>query len=278
MQAGWNQVLPGFFSTMGVALIAGREFNDRDVTGGSKVAIVDETFVKRFYPHENPIGRHVGFGGPPDMEIVGVVKPMKGGDLRETPKPYTYTPVLQQERPSAITFYVRSGADPRALAQGARQAVARLDSSLPLYDLKTLRTQINETHFMDRIFATLSAAFGVLATLLASVGLYGVTAYTVARRRQEIGIRVALGARRADVLRLVFREVILLTVAGVSLGIPLALGAGRMIESALFGVRGADPAVLAAAVIVIAAVSAISGYLPARRAARIDPLRALRYE
>ena len=278
MQARWNQLLPGFFSALGTPLIAGREFTERDTQGAPKVTIVNETFVKRFYPNQNPLGRHVGFGAKPSIEIVGVVKDVKYADLKEPLKPATFTPALQDAKPSAMTFYVRSAGNPKALAQAARQALARLDPALPVYDLKTVQTQIDETHFIDRLFAMLSAAFGFLATTLAAVGLYGVTAYAVTRRTQEIGVRMALGAGRQSILGLVMREVLLLTAAGIVVGILAALALGRLVESQLFGLKAADPAVLAAAVVVIAAISALSGYLPARRATRIDPLRALRYE
>ncbi len=280
MNPGWNQVMPGFFSTVGAPLIAGRDFTERDTAGAAKVVIVNEDFVRRYFPHESPLGRHIGWGGdgPLDKEIVGVARDLKGGDLKEKIKPYTMTPALQDETPSEITFYIRAQRDPLALAQEARRMVAQLDASLPVYNVKTVERQIEETHFMERLFAWLSAAFGILATLLASVGLYGVTAYAVARRTQEIGIRIALGAERTNVLSLILREVLILAGAGVAIGIPSALALGRLVQSQLFGVKANDPAVMVAAAGVILAVSLFAGYLPARRATRIDPMEALRYE
>ena len=280
MNPGFNQVLPGFFQTMGAHLVAGRDFSERDIAGAPNVVIVNEEFVRRFFPHASPIGRRIGFGaqGPLTMEIIGVASNMKGGDLKEATKPWTYTPEMQDQAPSELTFYLRTGNDPLSLAQAARQVVAGMDAALPVYQVKTLERQVEETHFLDRLFAWLSAAFGVLATLLASVGLYGITAYAVARRTQEIGIRMALGAERANVLSLILRELLVLVAAGVLLGVPAVLALGRLVESQLFGIRANDPMVIASAVALIVAVSAIAGYVPARRATRIDPMTALRYE
>jgi len=280
MNPGFNAVLPGFFQTAGVSLIAGRDFTERDIAGATKVVIVNENFVKRFFPHESPLGRHIGWGdtGPMPMEIVGVVKDLKGGDLREKIKPWTFTPALQEEKPSEITYYIRTTQDPISLAQAARQSVMKLDVALPVFNVKTVERQIQETHFLDRLFAWLSAAFGVLATLLASVGLYGVTANAVTRRTQEIGIRMALGATQSNVVNLVLREVLLLTTAGVAAGVLAAVALGRLVESQLFGVKANDASVMMVAAVVIITVSALAGYLPARRATRIDPLNALHYE
>jgi predicted permease len=280
MDPGYNEMLPGFFAAAGVRWIAGRDFNDRDTAGSPAVVIVNETFQKRFFPHQSPIGHRIGWGesGPSDMEIVGVVKDMKYGDLKEKPRPWTFTPVLQNANPGATTFYVRTARSPLAVAQAARQVLQRLDGSVPIYDLKTLDTQIGETHFLDRILAWLSVAFGFLATLLASVGIYGITAFSVARRTQEIGIRMALGAARGNVLRLVMREVLMLAAGGLIVGVPAALAFGKVIESQLFEMKAGDPAVIAGAITAVLLVSALAAYLPARRATGIDPLQALRWE
>ena len=173
MNPGYNEMLPGFFLTAGVPLIAGREFNERDTAGAPQVAIVNETFQQHFFPHASPLGHRFGWGGsgPTDIEIVGVVKDMKQGDLKDKPKPWTFTPVLQNPAPGATTFYVRTAGDPLTLAPAARQAVHRMDATLPVFDLQTVDAQIHETHFLDRLLAWLSVAFGSLATLLASVGL-----------------------------------------------------------------------------------------------------------
>jgi ABC-type antimicrobial peptide transport system permease subunit len=212
------------------------------------------------------------------MEIVGVVKDMKVADLKEKPKPWTFTPVLQNTAPGAVTFYVRTARDPLTVAQAARQVVRRMDAALPVYDLKTVDTQIGETHFLDRLLAWLSVAFGLLATLLASIGLYGITAFSVTRRTQEIGIRMALGAARGNVLGLVMREVLILAAAGLTVGVTASLALGRLIESQLFQMRANDAAVTIGAMAVVLSVSLLAGYLPARRATRIDPMQALRWE
>jgi len=280
MNPGWNEMLPGFFSATGVPLIAGRDFNERDVVGAPLVTVVNETFQKRFFPHESPLGHHIGWGdsGPTDIEIVGVVRDVKVGDLKEKPKPWTFTAALQNKAPGEFTLYVRTARNPLSVGLASRQAVRRLDASLPVYNLKTVEAQIGETHFLDRLLAWLSVAFGFLATLLASIGLYGITAFNVTRRTQEIGIRMALGAVRGNVLRLVMQEVLILAGAGLIVGVTAALALGRLLESQLFQMKGRDPLVIAGATAVVLVVSALAGYLPARRATRIDPMEALRWE
>jgi predicted lysophospholipase L1 biosynthesis ABC-type transport system permease subunit len=241
---------------------------------------VNETFQRRYFPHESPLGHRIGWGdsGPTDIEIVGVVKDVKVGDLKEKPRPWTFAAVLQNPAPGAVTFYVRTARNPLAVAQAARQAVRRMDAALPVYDLKTVDAQIGETHFLDRLLAWLAVAFGCLATLLASIGLYGITAFNVARRTQEIGIRMALGAVRGNVLRLVMREVLTMAAAGLTIGALATLALGRLVESQLFGMKAGDPLVIAGAMSVVLLVSALAGYLPARRATHIDPMQALRWE
>lgn len=277
-----NGVLPGFFATMGIPLISGREFSDRDQFGAPKVAIVNESFVRFFFHHQDPIGRHIGFGDPTtakmDMEIVGVVKDAKGVDLKETAARYVFIPALEDEHPNEITFYLRTQNDPKGVMDSVRRTVRQIDAGLPIYNVKALATQINETHYTDRLVAFLSAAFGLLATLLASIGLYGVMAYTVARRTREIGIRMALGAQRNTVLWIVMQEVLLLTGVGMAVGLPSAFALGRLVQDQLFLLRAHDPITLISATVVLAVVSAIAGYLPAYRATRIDPMQALRWE
>jgi predicted permease len=277
-----NGVLPTFFSTMGIPLVTGREFTERDSFGAPKVAIVNETFANYFFHHRNPIGRHIGFGSPRsaklDMEIVGVVKDVKAVDLKRKPTRQVWIPALQEEHPAGLTFYIRTENDPQSTAKLARRTVRRIDAALPVYSMKTVETQIRETHYIDRLITMLSAAFGLLATLLAAVGLYGVMAFTVARRTRELGIRMALGAQRASVIRLVMREVFLLAGIGIGAALPLAFGLGRFIESQLFGLKATDPSTLITATFLLATVALAAGYIPALRATRIDPMDALRWE
>lgn len=280
MNPGFNQLLPGFFTTMGVPLIAGRDFSEADTAGAPQAVIVNETFVKRFAGNGSALGLHLGLGGggPMPYEIVGVVRDTKGADLKEDAKPYTYMPALQDEKPSSMTYYVRIVRNPKALIQSIRQAVGGLDGSLPLFDIKTVQDQIDQTHFVDRLFAWLTSAFGVLATLLAAIGLYGITAYSVTRRTQEIGIRVALGAEQKNVFRLIMREVLILAAVGIIAGAPLMVWLAKIASAELFGVKANDPSIIAGAVVAIVGVCAIAGFVPARRAATIDPIKALKYE
>ncbi|MFL6353309.1 MAG: ABC transporter permease [Bryobacteraceae bacterium] len=277
-----NGVLPTFFSTMGVPFVAGREFAERDSFGAPKVAIVNESFVKSFFRDRNPIGRHIGFGSPHaaklDIEIVGVVKDVKAVDLKRKSTRQVWLPALQEEHPAGLTFYIRTENDPQSVARLARRTVRRIDPALPVYSMKTVETQIRETHYIDRLITMLSAAFGLLATLLAAVGLYGVMAFTVARRTRELGIRMALGAQRASVVRLVMQDVILLAGIGIGAALPLAFGLGRFIESQLFGLKATDPSTLIAATLLLVTVALSAGYIPAVRATRIDPMDALRWE
>ncbi|MDQ2712427.1 MAG: ABC transporter permease [Acidobacteriota bacterium] len=280
MNPGFNRLLPGFFTTLGAPLIAGRDFSERDTAGAPQVAIVNETFVKRFVPNGRAIGLHFGLGGggPTPYEIVGVVRNVKDGDLKEEAKPYTYMSALQDEKPSSMTYYVRTMHNPKAIAQSIRQMLRSLDTSLPIYDLKTLENQIDQTQFIDRLFAWLSSAFGILATLLAAIGLYGITSYSVARRTHEIGIRVALGAEQRNVFQLIMREVLLLTIVGIAAGAPLVFWVAKIASGEVFGIKSNDPFLITTAILVIIAVSALAGFIPARRAMRVDPIRALRYE
>ena len=274
-----NWVGPRYFATMAIPVLQGREFDERDVVGAPKVALVNETTARYFFGSESPLGRRFGIGEDSrEFEIVGVVKDGKSYSLRDTPQRFFYLPVLQEEQPSQVTFYVRAGASPASLAPPLRSAVRELDAALPVFAVRTMEAQVDESLFFERMIAALSAAFGLLATLLAAVGLYGVMSYTVVRRTREIGIRMALGAGRSSVLRLVLREVAVLAVIGVALGVPSALGLSRFVESQLYGLSPTDPVTLALAAVVLLSVAFVAGYLPASRATRVDPMTALRYE
>jgi len=282
MNPNINAVLPGFFTTMGIPLMMGRDFNPRDTAGRPKVVIVNEAFAKRYVPHGSPVGLHLGWFGTDSMDyqIVGVVKNSKQSDLREQIRPCTYISVLQYPLAALpdLTFYMRTVHNPLVEAGQIRRTVAQIDSSIPVSKLKTLEMQIDETQTIDRLFAWLSAAFAATATLLASIGLYGLMAFLVTRRRLEIGIRLALGAERGQVLKLIMKDVLLLSLAGMSCGLLLAVFLAHLVQSQLYGVKATDSSVMILASLSILAVCCIAGYLPARRATKIDPSAILRHQ
>lgn len=279
----FNRVGPGYFRTMGVAVVAGREFDERDTGSSPKVAIVNETFMNRFFGGGNPLGRVFrvqGDAGKPDpmYEVVGMVRNTKYYELREDFLPIAFFPSAQEERPGAeVAFVLRTAAPLGDLFQGVKTAVAETHPGIGI-DFTVLTTQLRESLMRDRLMATLAGAFGFLAAVLATLGLYGVIAYMVARRRNEIGVRIALGANRGSVVRLVLREAALLLTVGLAAGIGLALWAGRAASAMLFGLKANDPATLAGASILLAVVALIASYAPARRAASGNPMQALREE
>jgi len=275
-----NQVGPAYFSTLGIPLVAGREFRWEDDLRAPRVAILNETAAREYFPGRTAIGNRIGLGRSEalDIEIVGVVKDSKSSDVSEKARAYVYTPYLQYDRLSDLTFYVRSAAGADRLGAPIREAVKRLDAQLPVYDLKTLPQQISESLLTQRLIVIFSAAFAGLAALLAAIGIYGVLAFSVTQRRQEIGVRMALGADPSSVRRLVLGEVLRFLAIGAAIGLPVAWALGRIVESLLFGVKATDAAVFAGGAALMCAVALVAGYLPARRASRVDPLDALRSE
>jgi predicted permease len=276
-------VSPSYLSTLGVPLLSGREFTEADKATSPKVAVASESMAKRFFPGRNPIGMHFCFGGgskvKPDIEIIGVVRDVKQDHVKESGAfPYVYVPYSQRPELSSMTFYVSTERDPLLLASTLQNEVRSVDPNLPVYDVKTMERVVEEDLFAARIVAVLSGGFASLAAVLAALGIYGVLAYLVVQRTREIGIRMALGAESADVRKLIMSEVGSMVVIGVAAGLPLAYVMARLSESLLVGVSAANPITYVVGLVLIAVVALAACYVPARRATRVDPLVALRYE
>ncbi len=282
MQAFMNGVSDGYWKTMGVPLLAGRDFDSRDDGKKVTVAIVNRKFATHFFGNESPIGRHVGFGEGPksklDIEIIGVTEDSLYEGPREGVHRQVFVPFRQLDYPGGVSFYVRTALDSKTMFSALRDKVRAIDPAMPVYEMKTLESQLDDTLSTERLIALLSAAFGVLATLLAALGLYGVMAFVVARRTKEIGLRMALGASQSGVVWMVLREALILLGIGLAVGVPSAFLLSRYVSSQLFGVKPTDVWTAAAALLILAGVAAGAGWLPARRASAIDPIKALRYE
>jgi predicted permease len=282
MNVDQNSVGPNFLATMGIPLLNGREFSEADSSTSPKVAMINEAMARRFFAGRNPIGQHFGFGGRQDtkldIEIVGIVKDSKNTNVKKAAHPFVFVPYAESEHFGNATFYVRTNQDPVALSATVRNLMQGIDGNLPVYGVKTLTAQVDEIMFTDRLVTIFSLCLGLLASLLAAVGLYGVMAYVVARRTREIGIRMALGATQKNVAWMILREIIGMLAAGLCVGLVAAYGIGRVIESLLFGVKASDPAVFVIAAGLLTAVALLAGWLPSRKAANVDPMVALRYE
>ncbi len=276
-----NFIFPDFFKTLDVPVLAGRDFRFTDALGAPKVAIVNERFAKQ-YLGGNAVGRHLGLGNDPgtktEIEIVGVVRDTKYENMREEMPYEVYTPYLQRTFNNSVSAYVRTGRDPEQVFSLIRAEVNKLDANVPIYRIKTLEKALDNSLLIERLVASLSSAFGLLATVLAAIGLYGVMAYTVARRTREIGIRMALGASGGNVVWLVMREVMILIAIGIGVALPLAFGLTSFVKAQLYGIAPNDPVSIALATAGIIVVAALAGYVPARRATTVDPMRALRWD
>ncbi|HEY1945881.1 MAG TPA: ABC transporter permease [Bryobacteraceae bacterium] len=271
---------PGFFETLRIPILRGRAIGPRDMPTSPQVVVVNQTFVNLYLPHENPIGKHMMTGSPfkaPGAEIVGVAADSKFYDLREKARPMAFFALWQQPVPG-VEIVLRTAIAPASITAEVRQALQQVSSKLPILKVTTLNNQIEHSLDQQKMITTLCGIFGVLALVLASVGIYGTLAYAVARRTSEIGIRMAIGAQRRNVIWMVLRDSLVLISAGIILGLPLALGGTRWLSSFLFGVQRVDPLAIGSAVLLILIMALLAGYLPAWRAAKTDPMRALRHE
>ncbi|HEX8722317.1 MAG TPA: ABC transporter permease [Pyrinomonadaceae bacterium] len=279
-----SSVEPSYFDAMGIPVVAGRPFGERDDERAPRVVVVNETFARRFFPGAEPareaVGKRIGFKGDqgPWAEIVGVAKDGKYWTIGEAPELFVYSPLAQRYTSTATLVVRAAGGDPRALVPALRAEARALDAALPLYDVKTFEEHMGVSLFPARVAAALLGGFGLLALVLAGTGIYGVVSYAAAQRTREIGIRMALGAQRGDVLRLVAGRGMLLVGAGVALGLAGALALTRFMEGVLYGVSATDPFTFALVVALLLGVALVACLLPARRATKVDPMVALRYE
>jgi putative ABC transport system permease protein len=278
-----QQISPRYFKTMQTGFLAGRDFDDRDTPGSPKVAIVNETFAKKIFGGANPIGKVFkveGEAGKPDrpFQVVGLVRDTKYYELREDFLPITFLAKSQDTDPDqGATFVLRTNAAPAGVFRAATAAIAEVNPGIGV-QFSILTKRLQESLLRDRLMAALAGAFGILAGTLAVLGLYGVIAYMVARRRNEIGVRIALGASRGRVVQLVLGEAVVVLAIGLAIGIGLSIWAGRAAATMLYDLKPWDPLTLGAATAVLAAVALLASYAPARRAARLDPMTALREE
>lgn len=275
---------PKYAETLGVPLLRGREIDQRDTPSARQVAVVNQTFANRYFKDQDPIGRTFSFDDDSDkdqwIEIVGVVGDLKAEDAREKPEPTAYRPILQVQDGGAYscTIHIRTVSDPTPLTPQVRQMINQINDKIPVFGVITLNDQLHQNLSQERLIAQLVSFFGALALILACIGLYGVMAQGVARRTSEIGIRMALGARGGNIAWMILRETLYLVLAGLILGVPAALLGAHLISTQLFGLSPTDPLTLVGAAVVLSVVAMLAGYLPARRASRVNPLNALRYE
>jgi predicted permease len=268
-----------FFEMMEIPLVLGRGFTPRDNETSPKIVVINEAAAKKYFPNENPVGQRFGSSleTTDQLEIVGVLRDAKYNSVRDPAPPTMYVPYLQARAGSAV-IEVRTAGDPVSVTSGVREAVRQVEPNLPMMDVSTQLEQVERRFAQEKIFAQAYTLFGGLALLVASIGLFGLMSYAVARRTNEIGIRMALGAQRGDVMRQVLVESMILVAIGVGIGVAGSIGAGRFVSTLLYGLAPTDQLTIAAATGLMVAVSALAGFLPARRASRVDPMVALRYD
>jgi predicted permease len=274
-----NRISPGYFAAMGTRLLQGREFTQQDDENAPRVAIVNQTFAQRFWPGADPIGKRFSLYGAdePQMQVVGIAQDGKYAGLNEEPRPFVYRP-LWQGRIGSTTLVVRARTEPAKLLAAVRNELQRMDATLPLASARTRIEQLSFPLLPARVAAALLGSFGLLALALAAIGLYGVMSFSVARRTHEIGVRMALGAEARDVLALIIGQGMKLTVLGMGIGLVVSLAVTRLMKSLLYGVSATDPLTFAGIALLLALVALLACWIPARRATKVDPMIALRYE
>jgi len=278
----WDMVGPNFFSTTGILILYGREIGPQDGGSSQRVGLLNQTAARYYFGDANPIGSRIRVkttDGPSDFVVIGVVADTKHGSVREKPQRRFYIPFFNPiGEVSSANVLVRTYGDPATTISAVRAAVKQTAANLPLIEVQTMNQRVSQSLATDRTITKLSGVFGQLAMILVCIGLYGIMSYAVSGRTGEFGIRIALGAQRGSVLWLILRESLLLMLVGVAVGLPLILGAGKWISSLLFGVKPADPTALAIATVLMFATGILASYIPARRAMRVNPIVALRYE
>jgi len=282
MSFEWEHVTPGYFATLQLPLLVGRVFSDGDSRNAAKVVVVNESFVRKFFGNmDQAIGKSFSERRPKEKNpllIVGVVRDAKHFDLHDQPKPIFYTPIFQDAEPNAVAVYIRTRQAPEYAAGTVRAAVISIDSKLVVDSLQSMHAQIDGTLTSERMLSFLASGFGIIAIFITGIGLYGVLAYSIAQRTREIGIRMALGATQGSVVKMVLREVLILTGFSVAVALPLSIALSALVRSQLFGISDRDPATLLLVTLAIGTVALLAAWAPARRATQVQPITALRYE
>ncbi len=276
MRLNYETVGAQYFQTMRIPLVHGRDFDERDHERAQRVVVINETMVRRYWPKGGALGQRLKLTGD-WLEIVGIAKDVKNRSLSETPQPFLYLPLLQDYRSNMI-LVARTAINPEQAFHGVQAAVAALDTGMPIFDVKTFEEHIGVSLFLQRMAATLLSIFGLLALSLAALGLYGVMAYSVSQRTRELGIRISVGAKQRDVLRLILGQTLTLAAIGMAGGLVTAIAVTRFAANLLYGISPADPVTFILIAVLLLFVSLVAGYFPARRATKIDPMIALRSE